>query len=89
MKAALRRIAAIVLVPVVMALSITAAKSARANRSAPLKKIAAAYKYESNAHNNLPRLCNRAGLVRDRSANPFRRVCGGSSLYVTLTTARY
>jgi hypothetical protein len=51
-RAALRRIVAIALVPVVVALSITAAKRVHANRSAPLKKIAATYKYERNAHNN-------------------------------------
>ena len=52
MRAALRRIVAIALVPVVLALSITAAKRVHANQSAPLKKIAATYKDERNAHNN-------------------------------------
>ena len=52
MRVALRRIVQIGLLPVVLALSVTAAKRAHANRSAPLKKIAATYKYERNAHNN-------------------------------------
>lgn len=51
-RAALRRIVAIALVPVVLALSVMAAKRVHANRSAPLKKIEATYKYERNAHNN-------------------------------------
>jgi hypothetical protein len=39
-------------VPVVLALSITAAKRVHGNRSDMLKKIAATYKDERNAHNN-------------------------------------
>ncbi len=52
MRAALRRIVAIALLPIVVALSITAAKRVHANRSAALKKIEAIYKDERNAHNN-------------------------------------
>lgn len=52
MRAASRRIVQIALLPVVLAFSITAAKRVHANRSAMLKKIEAAYKYETNAHNN-------------------------------------
>ena len=51
MRAALRRIVAIALLPIVVALSITAAKRVHANRSAMLEKIEATYKYERNAHN--------------------------------------
>ena len=52
MRAALRRIVAIALLPVVMGLSVTAAKRSHDNRNAMLKEIAAAYKVERNAHNN-------------------------------------
>jgi len=51
-RAAWRRIVAIALVPVVLALSITAVGRVHGNRSAMLKRIEAAYKYERNAHNN-------------------------------------
>jgi hypothetical protein len=51
-RAALRRIVAIALVPVVLALSLTAVKRVHGNRSATLKKIEATYEYERNAHNN-------------------------------------
>ena len=51
MRVVLRRIVQIGL-PVVLALSVIAAKRVHANRSALLKKIAATYKYERNAHNN-------------------------------------
>jgi hypothetical protein len=51
-RAALRRIVQIALLPVVLALSITAAKRVHANQSAMFKKIEATYKYERNAHNN-------------------------------------
>jgi hypothetical protein len=51
-RAGLRRIVAIALVPVVLALSITAAKRVHGNRGATLEKIEATYKYERNAHNN-------------------------------------
>ncbi len=50
MRAALRRIVAIALLPIVVTLSITAAKRVHANRSAMLEKIEATYKYERNAH---------------------------------------
>jgi hypothetical protein len=51
-RAGLRRIVAIALVPVVLALSITAAKRVHGNQGATLKKIEATYKYERNAHHN-------------------------------------
>jgi hypothetical protein len=51
-RVAFRRIVAIALVPVVLALSITAAKRVHGNRSATLKKIEATYKYERSVHNN-------------------------------------
>jgi hypothetical protein len=51
-RAALRRIVAIALLPIVVALSLTAAKRVHANRSAMLEKIEAIYKVERNAHNN-------------------------------------
>jgi hypothetical protein len=49
---ALRRIVALALLPVALAISITAAKRAHGNPSAMLKKIAAVYKGERNAYNN-------------------------------------
>jgi hypothetical protein len=51
-RAILRRIVQIALLPVVLALSITAAKRAHADRSDTLKKIEATYKYERNALSN-------------------------------------
>ena len=52
MRAGLRRIVAIALVPAVLALSITAAKRVHGNRGATLEKLEATYKYERSAHNN-------------------------------------
>jgi hypothetical protein len=51
-RVALRRIVQIGLLPVVLALSVTAAKRVHGNRSTMLKKIEATYEYERNAHNN-------------------------------------
>lgn len=59
MRDALRRIVAFALLPVALAISITAAKRAHSNPSAMLKKIAAVYKDERNAHNNY--LINASG----------------------------
>ena len=49
---ALRRIVALALLPVALAISITVAKRTHGNQTATLKKIEATYEYERNAHNN-------------------------------------